>query len=152
MRVRHIFISPEHNYFGHHGMPAGTAETLELTEARLVAGQGIEGDRFFGWKENYKGQVTFFDAAVYEELRAALGSADRSPAVFRRNIITEGQDLNALIGQEFEVQGVRFFGVSECSPCHWMDAAFAPGAEAALRGRGGLRAKVLTDGILRPEV
>lgn len=152
MKIRHIYISPEHNYFGHHGGPSGKAETVSVAEARLVAGKGIEGDRFFGWKDDYKGQVTFFSAEVYEELRATLpGGAERSPAVFRRNLITEGQDLNALIGAEFEVQGVRFLGMCECSPCYWMDEAFAPGAEAALRGRGGLRAKVLTDGVLRTD-
>jgi MOSC domain-containing protein YiiM len=60
-------------------------------------------------------------------------------------------DLNTLIGVEFEVQGVRFLGSAECSPCYWMDRAFAPGAEAALKGRGGLRAKILSDGVLRVE-
>jgi MOSC domain-containing protein YiiM len=69
--------------------------------------------------------------------------------VTRRNVITRGVDLNMLIGKKFEVQSVRFEGVSECSPCHWMDEVIAPGAEAALHGRGGLRAKILTDGRLQ---
>jgi MOSC domain-containing protein YiiM len=47
------------------------------------------------------------------------------------------------------VQGVRFLGTQECSPCHWMNHAFAAGAERALHGRGGLRARILTDGVLR---
>jgi len=50
------------------------------------------------------------------------------------------------------VQGVTFAGVGECSPCHWMDDAIAPGAEAGLQGRGGLRARILTSGKLRVEV
>jgi MOSC domain-containing protein YiiM len=58
-------------------------------------------------------------------------------------------DLNALVGAEFEVQSVRFAGVAECSPCDWMDVALGPGAEAWLQGRGGLRARILTDGVLR---
>jgi MOSC domain-containing protein YiiM len=74
---------------------------------------------------------------------------DKPPSVFRRNIITSGVDLNSLIGQEFEIQGVRFRGMAECSPCEWQDQAFAPGTEEALQGRGGLRAKILTDGVLR---
>ena len=53
------------------------------------------------------------------------------------------------IGREFEIQGVRFLGTGECSPCHWQNEAFAPGAEDALQGRGGLRAKILSDGMLR---
>jgi MOSC domain-containing protein YiiM len=64
-------------------------------------------------------------------------------------VITRGVDLNQFIGQEFEVQGVRFFGMEECRPCYWMDAAFAPGAQEFLKGRGGLRAKILCDGNLR---
>jgi MOSC domain-containing protein YiiM len=47
------------------------------------------------------------------------------------------------------VQGVAFIGTGECRPCYWMDQALAPGAEAALRGRGGLRAQILTNGRLR---
>jgi MOSC domain-containing protein YiiM len=151
MRVTHLFVSPAHNYFGHHDQPAGRAPVVELEEAVLVAGKGIEGDRFFGWKENYKGQVTFFSREVWESLRAEFQVWDRGPEVFRRNIVVSGVDLNSLIGQEFEVQGVRFLGTAECTPCYWMDEAFHPGAENSLKGRGGLRAKVLTDGVLRRE-
>jgi MOSC domain-containing protein YiiM len=67
----------------------------------------------------------------------------------RRNVITRDVDLNELIDQDFEVQGVRFYGTQECSPCYWMDRAIAPGAEKFLKGRGGLRARILTDGTLR---
>ena len=105
MRIVHLFISPEHNYFGHHGQPAGTAPVIALEEARLVADWGIEGDRFFGWKEGYKGQVTFFSLEVYEALCAEFRVRDRGPGVFRRNVIVSGADLNALIGEEFTVQG-----------------------------------------------
>jgi MOSC domain-containing protein YiiM len=151
MRIEHIFISPEHNYFGHHGQPAGTAPAVELGEAELVAGKGIRGDRFFEWKDDYKGQVTFFSREVYDSLCAQFQVWDRGPDVFRRNVIVSGVDLNSLIGKEFEVQGLRFFGVSECSPCHWMDEAFHPGTQESLEGRGGLRAKILTGGTLRRE-
>jgi MOSC domain-containing protein YiiM len=60
-------------------------------------------------------------------------------------------DLNYLIGVEFEVQGVRFRGTEECSPCYWMNTAIAPGAEKLLKGRGGLRAVILADGKLRAD-
>jgi MOSC domain-containing protein YiiM len=69
--------------------------------------------------------------------------------VFRRNIVTCGLDLNSLIGQEFEIQGVRFAGVEESKPCYWMNQAFAEGAEEAMKGNGGLRARILTSGVLR---
>ena len=47
------------------------------------------------------------------------------------------------------MNGVLFEGTQEASPCSWMNYAFCEGAEAALKGRGGLRARILTDGILR---
>jgi MOSC domain-containing protein YiiM len=77
-----------------------------------------------------------------------LNGAHPTPAVFRRNVITRGVDLNTLIDQTFTLQGIRFLGTAECSPCHWMNQAFGAGAEAALKGRGGLRAKILNDGRL----
>ena len=147
-RIRHIFISPGHNFFGHHGQPPGDNATVEVREARCVAGRGIEGDRFFDFKEDYKGQVTFFAWETYERLCEQFGIRDKSPGIFRRNFITEGVELNSLIGTEFEVQGVRFLGTQESAPCHWMNTAFAEGAEEALKGNGGLRAKILSDGVL----
>ena len=80
------------------------------------------------------------------DLCAQLGLGGKSPAVLRRNAITRGVDLASLYDREFEVQGVRFRGMGECKPCYWMDRALGPGAEAALKGRGGLRAKILSDG------
>jgi len=150
-RIRHIFISPGHNFVGRHGQTPDEHATLDVPEVRCIAGSGLEGDRYFDFKDDYKGQVTFFAWETYERMCAQFGVHDRPPSVFRRNIITEGLDLNALIGVEFELQGVRFLGTQESAPCHWMNTAFAEGAEAALEGRGGLRAKILSDGVLRAE-
>ena len=147
--VQHLFISPGHNYFGHHELPPGEHPTIEVEEVECVAGKGLFGDRFFDYKEDYKGQVTFFAQEVFADVCRQLGVSGKSPGVTRRNIITRGVDLNSLIGKKFEVQGVEFEGVAECSPCHWMNEVIAPGAEAALHARGGLRAKILTDGKLR---
>ncbi|MBI5091888.1 MAG: molybdenum cofactor biosysynthesis protein [Candidatus Hydrogenedentes bacterium] len=148
-RIRHIYISPGHNFRGHHGREPSVHPVLELDEVECVAGKGLVGDRYFGYKEDYKGQVTFFDWLVYLELCRRLGVTDTPPSALRRNIILEGLDLSALIGREFAIQDVKFFGMEECSPCYWMDRAIGPGAEEALRSRGGLRAKVLTNGRLR---
>ncbi len=146
-----LYVSPGHNFFGHHEQPAGTHPVLAVQEIHCLAGRGIEGDRFLDFKTDYKGQITFFSWETYEALCRTLGvdAADRGPGVFRRNVVTRGLDLPSLGGAEFEIQGVRFIGAGECFPCHWMDRAFAPGAEHALRGRGGLRARILTDGHLR---
>lgn len=122
----------------------------EQDRVECVAGRGIKGDRFFDYKEGYKGQITFFSQEVYEDLCKALHIHDRPPCVFRRNVITSGVDLGDWFDAEFELQGVRFRGRGECTPCYWMDQAFGPGAEKALQGRGGLRATILTDGVLQP--
>lgn len=151
MQIRHIYISPEHNYFGHHGMPAGKAPMVEVDSVECVAGKGLAGDRFLGHKEDYKGQITFFAQEEYERLCEKFQTADADPSIFRRNVITQGMDLNSLIGQEFELQGIRFFGAEECRPCYWMDEALAPGAEEAMKGNGGLRARILSSGTLRKD-
>ena len=149
MLVRHLFISPGHNFFGRHEPSPGNHPTVEVAEIECVAGRGIKGDRFFDFKENYKGQVTFFSQEIFAAMCAELKITGKSPGDSRRNIVIEGGDLNSLVGQKFEIQGVKFFGAAECSPCHWMDKAFAPGAEKFLQCRGGLRAQILSDGMLR---
>jgi MOSC domain-containing protein YiiM len=148
LRIEHLYVSAGHNFFGHNGQPPGTHETEERAEIVCVAGRGIEGDRFFDYKAEYKGQITFFAGEVFDALCAQLGVSDKAPSVLRRNVITRGVDLETLFSAEFEVQGVRFQGMGECKPCYWMDHAFGPGAEAALQGRGGLRAKILSTGRL----
>lgn len=149
MLIEHLYVSAGHNFFGHHGGPAGRHAIEEKAAVECVAGRGIRGDRFFDYRPDYKGQITFFAMEVFEEMIRTLGAPATSPGAVRRNVLTRGIDLTALIGAEFEVQGVRFAGVEECRPCHWMDQAVAPGAEAWLRGRGGLRARILSDGGLR---
>ncbi|HEY5915282.1 MAG TPA: molybdenum cofactor biosysynthesis protein [Verrucomicrobiae bacterium] len=150
IRVCHLFVSPGHNFFGHHDRPAGQHPVLEREEIECVAGRGIRGDRFFGYQEDYKGQITFFASEVFAELRRELGLPDAHPSGTRRNVITSGAALNSLVGQEFEIQGIRFAGIEECRPCYWMNNAFRhEKAEMWLKGNGGLRARILTDGILR---
>lgn len=149
MRITRLYTSRGHNFFGQHGKPAGRHELVEHQEIICVAGRGIEGDRFFDYKENHSGQITFFSAEVFEDVCQQLGVTEKHPGLTRRNVIITGVDLNALIGEEFSLQGVCFLGTEECRPCYWMDRAIAPGAEAALRGRGGLRARILTSGQLR---
>ena len=122
---------------------------MEVDEAECLAGRGIRGDRFFDYKKDYKGQVTFFSQDVFDAMCAELKLSGKSPGSSRRNVIVSGADLTALIGRDFEVQGIRFHGTAHCAPCHWMDHAFGPGAEHFLQNRGGLRAMVLSDGWLR---
>lgn len=148
-RIEHIYISPGHNFFGHHGGAPAEHPIAEVDEVFCVTGCGLTGDRFFNHKSNYKGQVTFFAMEVYDDLCQKLGIVNRPPSVLRRNVFTRGIELTALIGQEFVLQGITFEGTEECRPCYWMDQALGPGAEDLLKGRGGLRAKILSDGFLR---
>lgn len=150
-RIRHIFISPGHNYFGHHGQPAGENVIVEVDSVECVAGRGLRGDRFFDFKEDYKGQVTLFAWETFDALRQTQGKPELTPSVLRRNVVVEGLDLDALIGKQFSLQGVTLEGTGECKPCYWMDQAVGSGAEDWLKGRGGLRCKIVTDGVLRRE-
>ena len=146
MLIRQIFISPGHNYFGHHGKPPDDYPLVEVPRIECVAGHGIRGDRFYDYRDNYKGQITFFGFEVFEELARHFGLTSKSPGVLRRNVIISGIDLNTLIGEEFSMQGVRLRGTGHCKPCYWLDQAFAPGTEEFLEGNGGLRAEILSDG------
>lgn len=149
VEIFHLYISPGHNFFGHHGREPDDYPAIEVPLIECVAGHGIRGDRFFDYKEDYKGQITFFSLEVFEELCRALEVPNCSPVLVRRNVLTRDVDLNKLIDQDFEVQGVHFHGTGECRPCYWMNRAIAPTAEEFLQGRGGLRARILTDGTLR---
>jgi len=152
VEVRELFVSAGHNFFGHHGKPPGESPMAQVAEIECVAGRGVLGDRFFDFKEHYNGQITFFAWETYEAVCRALDVQDKPVSTFRRNVITAGVDLNDLIGQEFQIQGVDFLGTEECRPCYWMDQAFAPGANEFLKGRGGLRAVILSNGILRADI
>ena len=147
--IHNIFISEDHNFYGHHEKVPGTNPMVEVDEVICEAGKGIVGDRFHNYKEDYKGQITFFSLEVYNDISEMFAMEDLSPSAFRRNVIISGIDLNSLIDNEFKLQGINFLGTQEAAPCYWMNEAIAEGAEEAMKGRGGLRAKILTNGRLR---
>lgn len=146
--LERFFISPGHNFFGRRSLPAGTHLTEEPATIRCRAGWGIESDRFYGYRPDYNGQITFFSAETLAVLRERFALSTLSVGVLRRNVLIGGVDLATLIGRTFKLGGVSFAGTSEARPCHWMNHAVAPGAEEWLKGRGGLRARILTDGEL----
>jgi len=110
MEIHRLFLSPGHNYFGHNAV-------MEVDWLECVAGRRIRGDRFFDFKENYKGQITFFSVEVLEALRRELDLSQAQASGRRRNVFVRGLELNPLIGAEFEIQGVRFAGVWQASCC-----------------------------------
>ena len=148
MIIRQIVISSGHNYFGRHGRAPDNFPLVEVPRIECVAGSGIRGDRFFDYRDDYKGQITFFALEVFEKLARHFQLTNKSAGHLRRNVIVSGTNLTDLIGEEFSIQGVRLRGTAHCKPCYWMNQAIAPGAEEFLQGNGGLRAQIQTDGVI----
>lgn len=146
-----IWISPGNDFRGRHGQSRLKHGIQALASVECIAGMGLRGDRYFGCKPDYKGQVTFLDAAVVQEVREHFSLPELSSSVFRRNLIVQGVDLATWVGKCFHFQGIDFEASEECKPCYWMDAAVAPGVEDFLASafRGGLRARILSDGVLK---
>ncbi len=120
-QIEHIFVSPAHNYFGHHGEKSAAHPAIKVEKALCVAGRGIHGDRFFDHKENYKGQITFFSMEVFEEICGELKVSDKSPSVVRRNVYIRGIDLNLLIGRSFTSKAFRLKVPRNAAPAPgWM--------------------------------
>jgi MOSC domain-containing protein YiiM len=152
IEILHLLVSPEHAYFGRPSEGAADVPTSDLDTARVVAGKGLVGDRFFARAAHMDAAVTLIAVEALEAVADALGVARFDPLLPRRNVVVRGAELGALLGREFAIEGphgtVTFRAGRAAAPCAWMDRVLAPGAHAALRGRGGLRCAVLTDGVL----
>ena len=149
VEICHLYISAGHNFVGHYGQEPDDFPMIEVPTVECVAGRGLRGDRYFDHKEDYKGQITFFSLEIFDRLCRALKVEGTPSSAVRRNVFTRGVELNELIGLDFEIQGIRFHGTEESRPCDWMDLGVAPGTREFLKGHGGLRAKILSDGTLR---
>jgi len=141
--VHNLFSSPKHNYFTRKKFNVGDAPTVELEEVELIANQGIKGDRF----EFSKYPLTFFSLEVAQEVCSCL-NLELNVKLFRRNVVVSGIHLNSLIGKRFFINGIEFEGLAHCNPCPWMNAVMKKGVYAQMKGRGGLRAKVIGQGLL----
>ena len=132
------------------GIYAGAAGMVE--QVRAVAGQGLEGDRYFDgtgffFEADKTGQaLTLIEAEALEALANETGIV-LSPAAARRNIVTRGIRLNELVGKRFRVGAVECYGQRLCPPCsHLQEVTAEPGVLRGLLHRGGLRADILGDG------
>jgi MOSC domain-containing protein YiiM len=133
--------------------PAAGAPQIEHHRVRVVAGKGIEGDRYFGRDDEPGQNVTFVEA---EEIEAFQDAAHRPHdlSVTHRNVVTRGVRLNDLVGKEFTIGGVRFRGRELCEPCRGLGKRLqSPDLTAAdvvkrLVHRAGLRADALSSGDL----
>ena len=93
-------------------------------------------------------EVTLIECEAVESATRESG-VSLTTAESRRNLVTRGVRLNPLVGQEFEVGGVRLRGIRLCHPCGHLEALTRPGVLKALANRGGLRAQVLEGGTIR---
>jgi len=146
-----------------HVAPEASALMRSVAEVRAVPGRGLEGDRYFtglGFyspRPGYGGrEVTLIEVEVLEALAHGAVNAEGqrlgiklTPADSRRNLATAGVPLSHLVDREFWVGAVRMQGTRLCEPCKHLEDLTQPGVLAALVHRGGLRARILTDGTIR---
>lgn len=123
-------------------------------EARVVAGRGLEGDRYFNgtgtfWKKDTPDRhITLIEAEALDALRRDYG-VDIRPHESRRNIVTRGVALNHLVGHEFKVGEVTLRGIRLCEPCAHLESLTSKETRTGLVHRGGLRAAIVTEGTIR---
>ena len=135
--------------------PAAEAPMQLLDAALACAGRGLDGDRYAagagtfspraGHRTGY--DVTLMAAEVLDELTAAGHAVDF--AATRRNVLTRGIDVNALVGSTFRIGDVLCAGRRLCEPCVHLDRLSGPGLLRPLIHKGGLRVDILTDGEIR---
>lgn len=126
-----------------------------VAEVRAVPGRGLEGDRYYAGVGTFSPQpqkpdfeVTFIEKEKIEGFASESGRPFTS-AHARRNIVTEGVDLNALAGKEFTVGEVRIRGIRLCEPCTYLARTSFPETLRGLVHKGGLRAQIVTEGVIR---
>jgi MOSC domain-containing protein YiiM len=126
-----------------------------LTSVRAVRSRGLEGDRYFSGHGTFSKtpQQPDYELTLIEE-EAIEDFARESRLVFtaahaRRNVVTRGVALNDLVGREFTIGEVRIRGLRLCEPCHYLAKTTFPSVLRGLVHRGGLRAQILSDGLLR---
>ncbi|HYH83459.1 MAG TPA: MOSC domain-containing protein [Longimicrobium sp.] len=131
---------------------AGAKGTPRVAVERVLAvtGKGLEGDRYFGRRPGRYAadrQVTLIEAEAVDAVRA--GGVPFTAVDARRNLVTRGVRLNALVGRTFRVGGAVLRGVELCHPCGHLAKLTYRGVTRDLKMRGGLRAAVLEGGEIR---
>jgi MOSC domain-containing protein YiiM len=143
-RITAIFVAPSRH-----------AEQLAVEAAQLKTGKGIVGDRFFGFRQKQPGRnLTLIEVEAIEEFNITYGLTI-DPNATRRNILTRGIRLNELVGKTFRVGAVLCRGVELCEPCRILarqiphESLSQAEIIRAFTNKGGLRAAVLSDGVVR---
>ena len=135
--------------------PNAGEKLVSVQEVRAVAGEGLEGDRYFkkiGTYSNRPGggrQITLIELESVEALKRDFKIV-LEPTQTRRNIVTRGVPLNHLVGRQFRIgRDVVLQGVRLCEPCDYLESLTLNGVRAGLIHRGGLRADIINGGIIR---
>ncbi len=134
--------------------PTARAPMILMREVHAIPGKGLEGDRYcaavgsFSDKPGPARQVTLIEMEAIEALRRDY-QITVDPKAARRNIVTRGVALNHLVGHTFRIGPVTLAGIRLCEPCTHLEGLTQPGVLRGLVHRGGLRAQILTDGVIR---
>jgi len=119
---------------------------VDVVEA--VAEVGLVGDHYAG--KGGKRQVTLIQAEHIKSIASFLGKTEIDPKLTRRNIVVAGINLLSLKGKRFRVGQAVLEYSGECHPCSRMETNFGMGGYNAMRGHGGITAKVIQGGTIRP--
>lgn len=130
------------------GLRPGKGQPMAgVRSVQAIAGQGLAGDRY--QSAGGKRQVTLIQAEHLDAIRSLLAAPDLQAETLRRNIVVRGINLLALKDKEFLVGNVRMLYTGLCHPCSKMELALGPGGYNAMRGHGGINARVLHSGTIR---
>jgi hypothetical protein len=126
--------------------PEAEAPLVAVESVAALAGRGLEGDRYAAGRGTFSGpgrgyQLTLVEAETLDELGISWERA-------RRNIVTRGVGLNALVGRRFRIGEAECVGRRLCEPCAHLERVSGPGLLRPLVHRGGLRADILTGGAI----
>ena len=114
---------------------------------QLETGRGVSGDRYS--KPDGNRQVTLIGAENLAAIGAFLGMASVDPEAVRRNFVIEGLNLLALKERRFRIGEAILQTTGECHPCSRMEEILGVGGYNAMRGQGGITAKVLQGGVVK---
>jgi len=121
---------------------------IPVPSAQVVATTGLEGDHH-GMTGKSKRQVTLIQAEHLEVLGKLLGEGPIAPGRLRRNVVVSGINLFALKRRRFRLGATLLEGTGTCDPCSRMEAELGIGGYNAMRGHGGICARVLESGQIR---
>lgn len=144
-KVRWIGVRPLHHTASSGKIEKMSMQIVNLVEAR--ANKGLVGDRYSG--KSGKRHVTLIQWEHLSVIASLLGRELVSPEQLRRNIAVEGINLLALKNKQFRIGNVLLEYTGLCEPCSAMEIAFGAGGYNAVRGHGGITARIIESGIIR---